>query len=383
MELTQDSIDWTYGPIDAGTLGCAGIIFGRSAFNILYNYFNGVIDHKMDEIHLKLDSIQFESIKVHQNHNFKIKKFSNCKLLLHPSTSDPKYFLYRKEMLYSTTDFFEMEIMVNSTKQKIKIENVIDTQINVLLGPLLNLRRCESLNEALMCWSLNGHFLKDQDYITLHKGTCQPFLAKIVNNDILKEKLRWFLTNDNVLNFVPKQFINKVKKIHNTFFPKKGPKEPKNFETNLIKFMDVLTNTNKYFIKKVRSYFINEKISLVTSFDLNFEIELYGENNHISCVNTNTRTSLFLTPKNKDSVHFKSTAILFNLRWFFNTRNNNQQSFGLDGEYGYCTTGYGQTFHKYDDVILWLVTHPNTVDEVEFVILDPIPLEYQLCHRHN
>lgn len=75
----------------------------------------------------------------------------------------------------------------------------------------------------------------------------------------------------------------------------------------------------------------------------------------------------------KDDLKFKSLGILFNLRWFFNTRNNNKKIFGLDGEYGLTDEGLiGQTFHKYDDVLLWLVSNPNTLEEVEFVVIDHI-----------
>lgn len=73
--------------------------------------------------------------------------------------------------------------------------------------------------------------------------------------------------------------------------------------------------------------------------------------------------SLRLVQKFEDDLKFKSLGILFNLRWFFNTRNNNKKIFGLDGEYGLTDEGLiGQTFHKYDDV---LVSNPNTLEEVE------------------
>jgi hypothetical protein len=93
-------------------------------------------------------------------------------------------------------------------------------------------------------------------------------------------------------------------------------------------------------------------------------------------VDNSKRKSLYLIRKNNDYLHLKSFAILFNLRWFFNTRYNSKKALGFDGEYGRTITGYGQTFHKYDDVLLWLTTHPNTIEDVEFVILDPIPSHY-------
>ena len=334
-----------------------GVFFGQSAFNIFYNHFNGTVNHKIDEAHLKLEGSQFDFM-VKQTNSYRIKKLSNCKILLTINKLDKstmKYFLYRKSMV-DTSKNLQLEIMVNSTKQKINIDNIIDVQINILLEPLLNLRRCESLNEALMCWSLNGYFLKDQKYIK-YDGSKIP----VFDDGILKDALRRFLTNDNILTFVPKQFINKIKKIHNSK------------QKNINEVMDIITNINRYFIKKVQTYFRKEKISTITSYDLNFKIELYCDDlNH----QNNNRKSLSFIRKNKDDIHLKSLAILFNLRWFFNTRYNHQESFGLDGEYGKCSTGYGQTFHKYDDVILWLITHPNTLNEVELVVLDPIPPQY-------
>lgn len=333
-----------------------GIIFGQSAFNILYNHFNGITNHEINEFHLKFESQQFEFM-MNQVHKFKIKRISNCKVLL--TYNNIKYFLYQSDC----NDLFEIEIMINSTMEKVKIENIIDIQIDVLLGPLLSLRKCKGLDEALMCWSLNKNFLSPQVYIDPKNWTSSNL--SFCNDDILNKKLGWFLTNDNLMTIVPQRFINKVRKIH------------KSKQKNTVDFMDIITNINQYFIKKVHTYFVQEKISNITSFDLNFNIELYGR-----CMGKfdpkNSRKSLYLKRQNKDDVHFKSLAILFNLRWFFNTINNNQKPFGLDGEYGHCSLGYGQTFHKYDDVILWLVTHPNTVNEVEFVILDPIPPQYIL-----
>jgi hypothetical protein len=94
-------------------------------------------------------------------------------------------------------------------------------------------------------------------------------------------------------------------------------------------------------------------------------------------MNLKNRKSLYLVRKNVDDLHLKSFAILFNLRWFFNTMYNSKKAFGLDKEYGITEDGYyGQTIYKYDDVLLWLITHPNTIDEVEFVVLDPIPPNY-------
>ncbi|CCV01885.1 hypothetical protein IIV22A_041R [Invertebrate iridescent virus 22] len=350
-----------------------GIIFGETAFKIFKKITTfsdptkGLIE--CQNFHIKMDTIDFNAVK----HDYavkhgcinpvefekvKIKKKSNCKLELNFNSTT--CFLYILPLNYS----FSLKINLNQKITQINIEDVCMCQINVLLEPLLNLRKCYTINEALMNWSLNNNFLFFQDYFN-H--------SKLINNGIVEcnpkyfdEILRWFLRCENILNFVPKKFLNKVKLIQ---------KSKINITNKYIQFMDIIILINKHFTKMVRKYHTFENIGKLSFYNLNFPIELYGNKEDILNPNIK-RKSLYLVKKKNDYLHLKSWAILFNLRWFFNTRYNSKKSLGLDGEYGRTINGYGQTFHKYDDVLQWLVTHPNTIEDVEFVVLDPIPLEY-------
>jgi hypothetical protein len=138
--------------------------------------------------------------------------------------------------------------------------------------------------------------------------------------------------------------------------------------------MDIITRINDYFVKMVKNYYKKEHVKDITDYNLDFSIELYGRKEEI--MDPTSRKSLYLVQKHEDHIHLKSFAILFNLRWFFNTRYNCKKSLGFDFQYGRTINGYGQTFHKYDDVLRWLVTHPNAIEDVEFVVLDPIPPNY-------
>jgi hypothetical protein len=138
--------------------------------------------------------------------------------------------------------------------------------------------------------------------------------------------------------------------------------------------MDIITRINDYFVKMVKNYYKKEHVKDITDYNLDFSIELYGRKEEI--MDPTSRKSLYLVQKHEDHIHLKSFAILFNLRWFFNTRYNCKKSLGFDFQYGRTINGYAQTFHKYDDVLRWLVTHPNAIEDVEFVVLDPIPPNY-------
>lgn len=347
-----------------------GTIFGQTAFKI-FKELTKQSSINCQEFHIKLGNTEYNNIKNIKNNGFinpikliefdniKIKKSSNCKLEV--SLKSILYFLY-KDNLPLNYSFF-LTVHLNQKLTQIIIEDVCMCQINVLLEPLLNLRKCYSINEALMNWSLNNNFLSFQEYFN-H--------SKLINNGIVEcnqkyfdEILKWFLRCKNILNFVPKKFLNKVKNIQ---------KSKKAIENKYIQFMDIIILINKYFIKMVRKYYNFENVGKLNLYNLTFPIELYGNKEDI--LNPIKRKSLYLVKKKKDYLYLKSFAILFNLRWFFNTRYNSKKSLGLDGEYGKTINGYGQTFHKYDDVIKWLVTHPNTIEDVEFVILDPIPFEY-------
>ena len=225
-----------------------------------------------------------------------------------------------------------------------------------LLKPLINLRKCQDLNEALMCWSLNNEFLQSTSSLNYSYLISNSLLEDTIN---FRNKIRWFLSNEFICLLVPQRFKIKVEKIHKL----------KTVKThNITNFMDVIFNIHKHFCKLTRNYFKKEHIESISNFDLIFQFDLFG-----NFKDSKYPKSLFLNPPNNDYIRLKSFAIIFKLRWFFNTRYNSRKPLGLDGEYGRTITGFAQTFHKYDDVLRWLITHPNTVDEVEFVVLDVVP----------
>jgi hypothetical protein len=124
----------------------------------------------------------------------------------------------------------------------------------------------------------------------------------------------------------------------------------------------------------VQKHYTIEQVDRLIPYHLIFPIKLFCQRKELQLVkDEDHRASLRLVQKFEDDLKFKSLGILFNLRWYFNTRNNNKKIFGLDGEYGFTEEGLiGQTFHKYADVLLWLVSNPNTLEEVEFVVIDHI-----------
>jgi hypothetical protein len=340
-----------------------GVIYGPTAFTIFHklseieNNCLLKINFEFEVIWLKLNSEEFDQYLDSKRERFgRIKKISNCKLQF-----KNKYFLI-KDMPGITTDFSKIQLMIDSMPMEVNLENIIDVEVNVLLEPLLNLIKCQSINEALMNWSLNGQFMSFQVYID-HSKLIKTNIISIQHSK-LEKKMRWFLSNENIKKFVPKKFLTKVQYIQ---------KSKKN-NLSIIKFLDVVVNVNKHFISMVRKYYTKEQISNLSRYNLDFPIELFGNKDEI--LDVSARKSLYLVRKSDDYLHLKSFAVLFNLRWFFNTRYNSKKSLGFNGEYGRTITGYGQTFHKYDDVLLWLTTHPNTIEDVEFVILDPIPSHY-------
>lgn len=330
-----------------------GIIFGQTAFKIFYNLSknNNNNDLLLNEIHLKLEPTDFDEV---QNKKIFNKKLSNCKLEV--NHKNVKYLLYKNNL---NENFFELELSINSTIRKVNIENILNVEIDVLLEPLINLRKCSNINEALMNWSLNSNFKPSQVYIN-HENIIPLIPSQTLN---IAEKSRWMLTNKYFLTFSPKRLINKIKKIHNN---------KNKTDDTVMEFLNLINNINMYFTEMVKKY--NKNISPLNSYTIDFPIELYGNKDEIL---HSKRKSLYMIKRNKDDLHLKSFAILFYLKWFFNTRYNYKKIFGLDGEYGQTLDGlYGQTFHKYDDVLLWLVTHPCAINETEFVVLDQIPPNY-------
>lgn len=337
-----------------------GIIFGQTAFKILKTISESDQNHNifLEEIHIKVNSTYFDRVKNGcLDPLFRIKKISNCKVSF---GDNPKYFLYMDD---GTVEHFSSNLTINTTLTSLLFEDILDVQINSLLQPIIELRRCKSINEALMNWSLNNIFIENQDYFNHKKLISSNMVCS--NAIYFKKKVWWFLKNENIQQFVPKKFLQKVEHIH---------KSKKTHSMLLIEFMDIVVHINQYFLKMVRKYYKTEHVQQITSYDYSFPIELYGNMEEIN--HPTNRKSLYLVRKNKEHVRLKSFAILFNLRWFFNTRYNYKKSLGFDKEYGKTVNGYAQTFHKYDDVLLWLITHPNTVEEVEFVVLDPIPPNY-------
>jgi hypothetical protein len=345
-----------------------GIIFGQTAFkifNLICDNFDDYnkINFKMDEIHLKLDPMTFNNVRDgYFNHIYKIKQISNCKLQVTDYYDENQYFLY-KDMPGTSIKYVLLNLKINSIVQRIKIEDITSVQLNTLLSPLINLRKCSDINEALMNWALNNNFMDFQTYVDHRRLNGE---SSIINRVNLMKQISWFLECENITNFVPKKFVQKVRFLHS--------KNNRNTVKMFNEFMDIVAHINEHFIKMVRKYHKTEQISQISSYNFIFPIELYGNREDI--FHPTKRKSLFLVRKNNDHLHLKSFAILFNLRWFFNTRHNSKKSLGFDGEYGRTINGYGQTFHKYDDVLLWLITHPNTIEDVEFVILDPIPSNY-------
>jgi transcription termination factor NusB len=345
----------------ATTFLSKGVIFGQTAFEIYLN--NSTLDQginiTLNEIHIKFEPMDFNNIRDgYYNHLFKVKKVSNCKLKIKDILTT---FFFYKDMPGVTPNYIHVELMINNELTKIKLEHIIDVEINVLLEPLLNLRKCEDLNEALMCWSLNKKFYNFQRY--LDHSNLQTFIRDNCDQKFYLEKLKWFLDHENINKFVPTKFLTKVKKNQKV--------NTKNFSKNILNFMDVINHINQHFIKLVHKYYKTERVAEITSYNYEFSFELYGRREEVMC--SSSRKSLFLVRRSSEYLHLKSFAILFTLRWFFNTRYNAKKSLGFDGEYGRTINGFGQTFHKYDDVLLWLITHPNTISEVEFVVLDPIP----------
>lgn len=356
------------------SLGLTGTIIGQTAYYI-YRFLCGrEALLELNEIHMRLSSLdEFHHIRNGSlNHIFSLRKISNCKLqLTFKANSVIKFFVFQP--MYGQIGFeeftsSEVEVMLNSNLEKVRIENILNAEMSVLLEPLLNLRDCKGIDEAFFNWTLNKKF-NEIGYID-HKQLSQLKLEYSLDN--LKRSVALFLSISNIRRFVPEKFVKKVRKVINFLYSKKVVKRQEDFKVqSYADFLEVITSINKYFVDKVRRNQSSYEINLLF---IDFPIKLFGKKEDF--LHESKRKSLFLVRKNEDDIHFKSLAILDNLRWFFNTRYNATKSLGFDGEYGRAINGYGQTFHKYDDVMLWLKTHPHTIEEVEYVILDPIPPNY-------
>lgn len=380
-----------------------GIITRTSAIQLYKTLFQP--DHKLDlsglnELHVVFYAEDFDYFRDLPKSNLcTIRKKSNCKLQLRQQNRE----LIQQQMKgnvdqndelldnnkgeVSTTTIFLYKDMPGTTfnsvdvadfeGQKISLEYIVDVYCSVMLKPLIDLRNCNDLDEAMICWSLNKQFFDDQeneqDLIDIMKHqikTCGlENLQKtiLLQKEAFKSRIVWFLNHKHFQAFVPMKFQNRVKKLWKS--------RRLLSETSVVEFLDIMHNIHSYFVKKVKTYF-NKNIKGINIYDLEYKIELYGKREP----DETGRISLFFEEyrpaNNEQLVHYKSTAILNNLRWFFNTRFNSRETFGLDGEFGRGLSGYGQTFHKYEDMILFLVSHPNTVKHCELVVLDPIPENY-------
>lgn len=363
-----------------------GIVFGQTAYDI-YTTIPKVNSFCTSTLYLKVEPEFFDihaSITGLKNDNYRMKKITNC--ILKTTINNVTLFLC-KSVNKTTIEPIFIDIMINSLPFQIKLENIVDTTINILLEPILNLRNCKDMSEALANWALNKIYLQSPVYINFKKIKD----LNMINIDLeyLNDKIDRFLIIQNVRTFVPQKFLNKVRKIQKT-------------KTNLfVDFMAIINDINRYFVKKVGIY--HKHLDEMTYYYLDFPIELYGVDSEVLDDTKRTRLLLYDPSKKvpeqpsqlmlglayalfgtipqppplpKTYLRLKSTLIFQNLRWFFNTRCNGGKAFGFNGISGLVDGKYGQTFYKYDDVILWLVTHPNTIEEVEFVVLDPIPQNY-------
>ncbi|AHL67594.1 hypothetical protein DH26_gp101 [Chloriridovirus anopheles1] len=348
-----------------------GIITRESALRVFEHIFGNEGSKELDlsELHCMFYPEEFNNFR-----NLpKITKKSNCKLLfIH---NHIKYFLY-KDMPGTTFNDIVIPgnlIGGNLGGGNLRIEYIVDVYVNVLLRPLFELRDCDNLDEALMCWSLNNRFSEADSNnanvaktIQSRQHELSTFQKQILfpektGTTIFKKQLDRLLNHKYIHLLVPSKFIIKIKTMH---------KAKHVSEITVCKFLDIVTNIHVYFKKKVKRYH-ERNIKGVKREDLDFPIELYGR----VAVEGESKLSLHFAPF-EGCVHYKSTAILNNMRWFFNTRYNSKEVFGLDGEFGRGLCGYGQTFHKYVDMILFLVSNPNTYKHCELVVLDPIPSEF-------
>ena len=347
---------------------CKGLMCGNTAHVEYINFFNKNGQNeplKFDKIELVFNTSTFDSLTNHfsvsQKNSlyrfYRIKKKSNRKFEV--MIDDQVFSIEREKCLGSLDETNSPNCLSRKFDGKIfngpNIENILMVEIKILMAPLIDLKKCQDLNEALMNWSLNNLFLPNQVYVDC--GQIQGTDVKILNQTI-----EMFLSLASVKSFVPHVFLKKITNSRTTE-----------------DFLKTIIDLNKYFVQLVKRYRVSEKIHLITSYDICFSIDLFGSSLTQTGALNDKRKSLFLRPRAIGDIKFKAFAVLFNLRWFFNTVYNGGKSIGIDGEYGNLSTKineYGQTFHKYDDVLLWLVTHPNNVLNSEFVILDPIPTEW-------
>lgn len=331
-----------------------------------------VTDFWFSTIEIKLQTADYQIVK----QRFQAKHLSNHKYQVrvnNPFTTDSLLFgnkmsgevsLIVYEAEACSSNVVAIPVCLNGSFVSVNLENLGTVTFGVLFDPVFNLRNCKSINEAITSWALNYNFLKCKDVIDVKNLSSE--ILNLVEIESLSNKL---LMNPNS-RFIPEKFLYKFKQVTKQTRP--------NFKDPL-KFMCLVNELYFYLCKLVQKHYTIEQVDRLIPYHLIFPIKLFCQRKELQLVKDEDhrahqhRASLRLVQKFEDDLKFKSLGILFNLRWYFNTRNNNKKIFGLDGEYGFTEEGLtGQTFHKYDDVLLWLVSNPNTLEEVELVVIDHI-----------
>lgn len=358
-----------------------GVVCNQTAFEIYEKLSKSITDFWFSTIEIKLQTADYQIVKQRfqtkhlSNHKYQVRvnnPLSLCDERAAPFTTDSLFgvpmsgevslIVYEAEACSSNV--VAIPVCLNGSFVSVNLENLGTVTFGVLFDPIFNLRNCKSINEAITSWALNYNFLKCKDVIDVKNLSSE--ILNLVEIESLSNKL---LMNPNS-RFIPEKFLYKFQQVTKQTRP--------NFKDPL-KFMCLVNELYFYLCKLVQKHYTIEQVDRLIPYHLIFPIKLFCQRKELQLVKDEDHrahqhwASLRLVQKFEDDLKFKSLGILFNLRWYFNTRNNNKKIFGLDGEYGFTEEGLiGQTFHKYDDVLLWLVSNPNTLEEVEFVVIDHI-----------
>ena len=370
-----------------------GVVCNQTAFEIYEKLSKSITDFWFSTIEIKLQTADYQLVKQRfqakhlSNHKYQVRVNNPLSLpdpkgvgfgqrvrtgsLLRcderaapfttglPMSGDVSLIVYEAEACSSNV--VAIPVCLNGSFVSVNLENLGTVTFGMLFDPIFNLRNCKSINEAITSWALNYNFLKCKGVICVKNLSSE--ILNLVEIESLSNKL---LTNPNS-RFIPEKILYKFQQV------------TKQTRPDPLKFMCLVNELYFYLCKLVQKHYTIEQVDRLIPYHLIFPIKLFCQRKELQLVKDGDHrahqhwASLRLVQKFEDDLKFKSLGILFNLRWFFNTRNNNKKIFGLDGEYGLTDEGLiGQTFHKYDDVLLWLVSNPNTLEEVEFVVIDHI-----------
>jgi hypothetical protein len=405
------------------------IVCGISAIQISIDKIQEV-NSSLRDVHLWAPPSIFNQLRDTQG----TKKWSNCKISIFKNGVN--YFIYKDCNNTLIDSHILTDVTINGQiYQSVKTEYLIKRIALLLLDPIVQLQDCQSMEQALVCWVLNDSFAVAQfaeESVSiirakLIQGSAPRFSTTICNersapqsglSEILlpsvaafENCVKWFLDLQHCsypLRDVPFKWINRIKKIkHTRHFPSVAC---------VIEFLDILLMIRKHLYTRTIKY-SNAFMKNVTISGLKFPIKLFvshPDRIHVPVGRTSQKTfdppqhgspqrrtkdprAVALSPHNgreapdhdveklptrRISVSFtpfpgcvelRPFAVLDNLRWFFNTRFNSCETFGLDGEYGRSLLGLGQTFHKYEDMLKWLISHPHSINSAELVVLDTIP----------